>query len=289
MVAVHCKSCFSLHTGGILNISKWPASNSYVSIISSSFSLPMFKILWEHCWILPKRVGGFPCAPCVAFPDQVYKLQPFYSWLCPSLFQSLLSLWKYKTVRKLSMPLALTLRKSESRSLWGVGLLWAMSMRSRMPACPPCPCFSPAAAGGRLVGWQFMEKRRAGGMCAGLSQGHADCLGTRAKASCGWEDRLIARGDGALCGEGGATPGQGLLFVFQVAWRHWDDGLLYLPPKRLYVSQPCCLRECSGSACVCNSASWQTSFLSCRQPPQRAGASEARVQLCPRSCSSTAC
>lgn len=75
----------------------------------------------------------------------------------------------------------------------------------------------PGCSRGRLVGWQFMEKRRAGGMCAGLSQGHADCLGTRAKASCGWEDRLIARGDGALCGEGGATPGQGLLFVFQVA------------------------------------------------------------------------
>ena len=31
-------------------------------------------------------------------------------------------------------------------------------------------------------------------MCAGLSQGHADCLEMRAKESCRSEDRLIARG-----------------------------------------------------------------------------------------------
>lgn len=59
MVTVHCKSCFSPHTGAILNIPKQPTSDSNASLISTSFSLPMFKLLWEHCWILPGRVVGF--------------------------------------------------------------------------------------------------------------------------------------------------------------------------------------------------------------------------------------
>lgn len=59
MVTVHWKSCFSPHAGAILNIPKRPTYDSSASLISSSFSLPVFKLLWELCWILPGRVGGF--------------------------------------------------------------------------------------------------------------------------------------------------------------------------------------------------------------------------------------
>lgn len=59
MVNVHCKSCFSPQNGAILNNTKQPTSESNASFISSSFSLPVCELLWEHCWILPGRVGGF--------------------------------------------------------------------------------------------------------------------------------------------------------------------------------------------------------------------------------------
>lgn len=58
VVAVHCKGCFSPHTGAILNIPKKPTSNSNASLVSGCFILPLCKLLWEHCWILPGRIKG---------------------------------------------------------------------------------------------------------------------------------------------------------------------------------------------------------------------------------------
>jgi len=38
-----------------------------------------------------------------------------------------------------------------------------MSVSSQMLVCPPCPCSSPAAAGGQLVAWLLVGKRWARG------------------------------------------------------------------------------------------------------------------------------
>lgn len=56
ITAVHCKSFFSLHTGGILNISKWPSANSYGLIICS---LALSAILVSLCLNLCGSIAEF--------------------------------------------------------------------------------------------------------------------------------------------------------------------------------------------------------------------------------------